>query len=108
MAVITRVQNTTSPNLRFSLKRKDASGVLQPINLSGSSVDCLLYLNGALVNSGHTLCQVVDAVNGLVLYDLQLADTATAGTYTIDLNVTFATGETEIQPKQQIMLVRSR
>jgi hypothetical protein len=108
MAVIQRAQNTSSPNLLLQATRKNASGVASSINLTGATVDALLYLNGGLINSGSTTCQVTDAVNGLFVYDLKSSDTANPGTVAIDILITYASGETEIQKRQLIMVVRAR
>lgn len=86
-------QNDTSPSLQATLK--DAS--LTVINLTGASVrfhmkgvDGTLKVDAAMA--------ITNALNGVIQYDWQAADTNTVGTYYVEFEVTYADGSVETFP----------
>jgi len=68
-------QNDYGLKLTFLCRDEDGS----PIDLSGFSVDFLLYDGHDLQNTDHTSCVKADAPMGIAEYTVQSSDTDTAG-----------------------------
>ncbi len=68
-------QNDFGLKLTFLCRDEDGN----PIDLSGFSVDFLLYIGSDLQNTDHTGCVKTDAPMGIVEYTIQASDTDTSG-----------------------------
>lgn len=105
MSQIKLVQGDTAPTYQFSLVRAD--GTIP--NLTGATVN--FYIKGptgTATNAGHTACTITDVAGGLGYYDFQTNDLPSAGTYTCDLSITFASGKIETAFKQVELSVRAQ
>lgn len=92
----------------FTIKRNDTAPVLGPftlrdsagnaVNLTGATSRELTVrtTGGAVLFSAE--CQVVDATAGRLSYQWAAANTATAGTYEWDVEVTYADGRKQTFP----------
>ena len=90
-------QNDTSPSLRAALKDSDNIA----INLTDATVRFhmkSLEDNTVVVDADATV--VVPATSGIVQYDWSSGDTATAGSYQGEFQVTFAGGAIETFPNK--------
>jgi hypothetical protein len=90
-------QNDTSPSLRAALKDGDNLA----IDLTGATVRFhmkSLEDNTVVVDADATV--VVPSVSGIVQYDWDNGDTATAGSYQGEFEVTFAGGAIETFPNK--------
>lgn len=87
-------QNDTSPSLTATLLNEDGL----PVDLSATTSVRLHVRNstGTVVVDDDVL--ITDAAGGAVLYDWQPADTATAGIFQAEVEVTFLTGKVETFP----------
>lgn len=76
------VGDTLTP-LGVQLKQRDSNGTLSVVSLSGKTVKFTMCNSAGtkIVDEGTTGVTVVDATNGKVQYDFQVADVATAGTF---------------------------
>ena len=76
------VGDTLTP-MGCQLKQRNASGALEAVNLTGTTVKFSMA-NAAgtvVVNEATTGVSVITAASGLVQYDFQTADVAAAGTF---------------------------
>lgn len=89
---IVTVQGNTSPDLAITLWREG-----QPINLTGVTAVILILTGstGSVTNTGHQTCTVTDATGGKISYSVTTGDFATAGNYSGEVQVTFASGKVE-------------
>lgn len=81
-------QNDTTPSLRATLMWSGSA-----VDLTGASVGFHMrdaYTGTVIIDSPAT---IVDAANGVVEYEWLPADTAVAGLYEGEFEVTFASGE---------------
>ena len=86
----------------FYLKRGDTREPLQVIcqDANGNAIDLtgasakfnMKNGSGSLVVNDSTHCTIVTAASGIVKYQWQTADTATAGDYTAEFQLTFGDG----------------
>lgn len=93
-------QGDVQPSLFAVLE--DANG--NPIDLTGASV--ALHLKGATVAATVTGTAQTTATTGQVRYDWQAADTATAGYFWGEWQVTYSNGQTETFPNGGNFLVQ--
>lgn len=95
-------QGDTSPAFRVTLQ--DSAGVA--VNVSGATI--LFHM--APTDGGPAVveaaAEVVDGLNGVVRYIWQAADTATAGTYRGEFEVTFVDGSVETFPNSEYLRVK--
>lgn len=77
-------QSDTSPSLRATLQDSN----LSPINLNGASIRFHMKALGGVIKVDQPMT-IVSAIAGTVKYDWQPADTAVAGTYSIEFEVTY-------------------
>lgn len=107
---------TGSPN--FYIKQHDTAPTIagqitdqfgNAINLTGASVTFIMKL-ASLGNTGSPLVNaaavITDAVNSKVSYSWLAADTATAGDYSAEWQVIYATGKKQTFPDPGYLLVR--
>lgn len=87
-------QNDTSPNLRAILKDGDEVAV----NLTDATINFHMRTIGGTTAVVDASASIVDAVNGIVQYVWDAADTATVGSYQAEFEVTFAGGAIETFP----------
>ncbi len=94
-------QNDRRPAIRCTLLAANGSVV----NLTGATVRFLMGLSGstALVNQPAT---VVDAVNGVVEYAWLPGDTANAGRFQAEFQVTHSDGRAETFPNESYIVVQ--
>lgn len=76
------IGDTLTP-LGCQLKQRDSNGTLTAVNLTGLTVKFSMANSAGtvVVNEATTGVTVVTAASGLVQYDFQTADVATAGTF---------------------------
>lgn len=88
-------QNDTLPNLYFQLFQADK---VTPLNVTGATI--AIAVRG--VSDGLLLfkspCVLDDAANGLGYYDWAVADTATAGNFQYEFEITWASGDVQTVP----------
>lgn len=83
----------TAPSLRATLRNPDGTAV----DLTGATVRFLMRdRTSGTVRVGSAA--IVTAASGIVQYDWQSADTATAGTYDAEFEATFPGGKIETFP----------
>jgi len=89
-------RNDTSPAIQATLQ--DSAG--SAVSLVGATVKFILYDYAAneIVNAAAT---VTDAANGVVQYNWQAADTAAAGFYRAEFEVTYADSTVETFPNYE-------
>lgn len=98
---IKRVQGDTAPDWEFSLARPDGSVP----DLSGATVKFIIESpTGTVTNTDHQECTVTDEAAGEGYYQFVDGDLSEDGTYTCDLEITYANGEVETAP-QPIQIV---
>lgn len=78
----------TAPSLEAQVLYEDDT----PVNLSGASVKFQMRSAGAMAMVVDSAAAVIDSVQGIVRYFWAAGDTATAGTYFAELEVTFGDG----------------
>lgn len=96
MADVTLKSNDTRPTLQVTLKEGQPSAQT-PINLTTASA-VTLYMKtatGSLITRAAT---ITDATNGVVTVTFQAADTATAGDYSAEFQITWTGGGIETVP----------
>lgn len=89
-------QNDTRPIIQISMKTAAGAAV----NLTGATVR---FHMGALIDAAAT---VTDAANGVAEYEWQPGDTATAGTYSAEFEVTYLDGGIETFPNSGDLSIR--
>lgn len=82
---------------------KDAAGTA--VNLTGATVTLLMTAQGASSPSVNAAATVTNAAGGQVQYDWGTSDTATAGTYYAEFEVTFASGKKQTFPNDRHLVV---
>lgn len=87
-------RNDTSPSIQETLL--DGDGL--PVNIAGNQGVRFLVRNSANTTVIDEPAIVVDATNGIVQYDWSATDTATAGTYAAEFEVTYNDGKVETFP----------
>jgi hypothetical protein len=106
--------NDNGEGMQFTIKQNDDSPSMLATMLDAD--DEIVPLNGATVRFHmRTLgsrelivdeaAVVVDAPNGLVRYNWSLADTATAGSFQAEFEVTYADGGVETFPNDSYIAV---
>jgi len=78
-------QSDTSPSLQATLKDGNDS----PVNLNGAAIRFHMKALGGVIKVDQPMT-IVSAVGGVVKYDWQAIDTSTAGTYSVEFEVTYA------------------
>lgn len=82
-------QNDTWPPIQGTL---EASGA--PVDLTGATVRVNMKpAGGSSLTIDNATATILSAVDGEVEYAWQAADTSAAGSYTLEWEVTFATGK---------------
>jgi len=101
MATIRRKQGDTYPPIEATLENKDGTA----INLTGATVAFHTKRAGTVVT--NAAATVTDATGGEVSYTLVAADTAAAGEYEIEWEITFSDGSTQSVPtdRNDILIV---
>lgn len=94
-------QNDTSPAITAELR--DADG--QPVDLSGASVRFHMRKSGQNDVVVDQSASVVDSADALVRYAWADADTATAGVYQAEFEVTYADQSIETFPNAGFILI---
>lgn len=85
------VEDNSAPNIVVTLKRDGTA-----INLSTvGSVDLYISKDGTITNSGHTDCAISDPLLGIITYVPQTADFASAGTYNLEIKITYGDASVE-------------
>lgn len=87
-------QNDTSPNLTATLLDED--GLPVPLISAQSARFHMRNSEGTVVIDADII--ITDAVAATVLYAWQASDTATAGTYQAEVEITFLNGQIETFP----------
>ena len=87
------VEGNTAPSVTLTCLRQPGNVI---INVTGCTVDLLIYNNGVQTNAGHTGCTLTTPASGVVTYTLHAGDTTPSGTYLCDLQVTYGDGSVEI------------
>jgi len=87
-------QNDTSPALLATLQ--DADGIA--VNITGAAIRFHMRQIGSTAVDVDAAAVIVTALDGLVRYDWQAADTATIGSYQAEIEVTYADGTIETFP----------
>lgn len=87
-------QNDTKPSITAQLL-SDGSAV----DLTGATVK---FHMGSTIDAAAT---ITDAATGNVRYDWASGDTATAGTYNAEFEVTFSDGKIETFPNDEYLLI---
>lgn len=87
-------QNDTSPSMLATLQ--DASG--NAVDITGASVRFHLKPIGSSAVTVDAPATIVTALDGLVRYDWQAADTDTIGSYQAEFEVTYGDGTVETFP----------
>ena len=87
-------RNDTSPSMLATLQ--DASG--NAIDITAASVRFHLRPIGSQTVTVDEAATIVTAIDGLVRYDWQAADTATIGSYQAEFEVTYADTTVETFP----------
>jgi len=101
MATFTMKQNDTSPSIEATLT--DINGTA--INLTDASVQ---FHMKNLSNSEVVVdeaASIVTAASGIVKYDWQAADTAKAGIYSCEFEVTYSDASIETFPNDEQIIV---
>lgn len=92
--------------MAFTMKTGDTSPILQAtftdasgsaVSIVGATVKLIVadLSNTVVMNKTMT---VFDGSNGIAEYEWQSGDTSTSGTYKVEFEVTYATGEVETFP----------
>lgn len=83
----------TAPDLEFNLSRDDCSIV----DLTDCTVDFKIYdpLRKLVTNAGSTLCSIVDGPAGQCLYEWGDDDILYPRIYTVNLHITYPSGNSE-------------
>lgn len=98
MADIVIKRGDTRPPLVFQLS-KTVNSVKSSMDLTqATSVVFQMRLQSGVGNALGGTCTVPDAVNGVVIYVLQIADTATAGPYEFEFQITWSDGGVQTVP----------
>jgi hypothetical protein len=93
-------QGDTSPALVASL----TTGSGQPVSLAGATV--LFHIRGTRSSTAKTApATVVDAANGRVRYEWTADDTAVAGDFECEFEVTYSDGSIETFPNDDYIEV---
>jgi len=87
-------QNDTSPALLATLQ--DADGIA--VNITGAAIRFHMRQIGSTAVDVDAAAVIVTALDGLVRYDWQAADTATIGSYQAEFEVTYSDGTIETFP----------
>lgn len=91
----------------FWWKRHDTSPAIQvqlldstnsPVNVSGASVKFIMKLDGGVGPIVNAAASIINGASGIVAYTPIAADTATAGSYTAEWQVTFSGGGKQTFP----------
>lgn len=93
-------QNDTFPALRTTIVRAGSA-----VDLTGASISFHMrdmYTKTLIIDDPAT---IVDAVNGVVEYEWVPADTAVAGLYEAEFEVTFANGKVMTFPHDSYIIV---
>lgn len=99
--LIDTVEGNTYPSIQVTCER---NGTL--IDLTGCTVSLIICLNGVQTNEGHTGCTITNASQGIITYQQESTDFATAGTYYCDVHVTYPSGGSETLYDQLAVNVR--
>lgn len=101
MATIKWTQGDSAPDQPFIIKQNRTA-----LNLTGASVKFKIGRSDTLaqINAGHDTCTITSATLGAVTYPLVSSDTATAGSFTGELEVTFSTGKVQSTGKVDIQI----
>lgn len=104
MTTIKRKQGDTYPPIEATLKNKDGSA----IDLTGATVAFHTKRSGTVVT--NAAATVADEDSGEVSYALTAADTALAGDYEIEWEITFSDGSIQSVPtdRNDILIVVSQ
>ena len=89
-------QNDTNPSLNATLEQDSI-----PVDLSDESVTVKFHM-GDVVDAAAV---VVDGVSGIVRYDWKAVDTATAGRFSAEFEVTYADGSIGTFPNNEYLIV---
>lgn len=87
-------RNDTSPSMLAKLQDADGNAV----NVTGATVRFHLRAIGSQTVTVDEAATIVTAIDGLVRYDWQAADTATIGSYQAEFEVTYADATVETFP----------
>lgn len=87
-------QNDTSPTMLATLQDADGNGV----NVTGGTVRFHMRPIGSTTVTVDQPAVIVTAIEGIVRYDWQAADTATVGAYQAEFEVTYAGASIETFP----------
>lgn len=100
--VITLRKNDTAPNIPITCTRNGAA-----IDLTGATVKFKIAdaESGSRTNDAHNSCTGPFNTAGTCTYDLATGDIPAAGTYTGDVEITYANAEVETQSQSVILNV---
>ena len=86
------VRNDTKPDLVFTILYAAGPNKGSAFDLNGCTINFHLRKRGTttIKNTGHTLCTITDAENGLGKYTWDSSDMDAAGRYTGELEIEFA------------------
>ena len=98
------VEDEAGPVFRFTCVDYD----LNPIDLTGMSVDFFIMpaVGGTVINQGATICTIVDAVAGVVEFQMVSPFIEEPGTYFGDLSLNNA-GNVQTAPQFIRLIVRA-
>ena len=95
-------QNDTAPSIRAILT--DSNGRAKPLTNAQSVTFNMSTDAGTNVVSGGA-CTIIDAAKAIVLYDWQVGDTSTAGSFNAEFEVVYTNGQTETFPNSNYIKV---
>jgi len=93
-------RNDTSPSISCSI---DIGGTA--VDLTGTDVKFIMRKEGASAATVAAAAVIVSALGGIVRYDWQAADTAIAGLYAVEWEVTFSGGTKRTFPQDGYLYV---
>lgn len=107
MAVYLTVQGNTAPAIELSLRRKRTR---LPIDLTNASSVTFVIQNlktKTVTNLGHEACTIIDAANGVIVYEAEETDFPSHRTdYLAEVKVTYSDATKEIIYDQLKIAVR--
>lgn len=104
MADFILTQNDTFPPIRGTCL--DENG--DPVNLTGASVRFIMQPQDSETDTVDAAGVIADADAGIVYYDWQAADTAVAGSFFAEFEVTYSTGKVETFPRAEPLVILIR
>ncbi len=105
-AAILMIQNDTGPDFLFTIKNRETG---EAIALTGATVRFPFRLkdgDGAMLNTGHESCTIVDASAGTCKYVFIAGDLANVGHHEGEVEITFSGGKKQTSRRMVRFFVR--